>query len=119
MNRTHMCCEANNNVYAMGQNQSGQCGFPDDDELNISKEFRYVTSLPTIKLLTCGAESTFLVTEANEMYGTGKNENGQLLLGMKDDTRIFTKSRQRVLTSDKVINQIATGAAHTFILVSK
>lgn len=70
---------ANGNVFSCGDNESGQCGFPFDEEsIHVFKKVNHYCSW---KDITCGWEFSVLINENDEIYVCGLGLKGELGLG--------------------------------------
>ena len=109
-------------IFSFGYNQSYQCGLPNsnllcrnciNDPTNISKIHNLYG-----KYISCGNEHSLILSNNNEVYGIGSNEDG--VLGL-NDTKI--KSFKPILIHfgendeyTKKIKQISCGSVHNLAL---
>jgi alpha-tubulin suppressor-like RCC1 family protein len=99
-----------NTIWAAGSNFYGQLGLGDNSETYSS--FTQVTNIPsgTIRQISCGSGSTFILLEDGTLWATGNNQYGKLGFGDTTYRNIFTKLNINNVT------QVADGTYHSFIL---
>jgi RCC1 and BTB domain-containing protein len=68
-------------VFAFGQNNSGQIGCGSTANQPTPRRVSAVIGNIKIMSIACGQTSTFAVSDTGEVYGWGYNGNGQLGLG--------------------------------------
>jgi len=86
---SHMFFITDSNIYAVGSNEHGQLGLSKD----IEKSLKLVKT-PNDKQIvrvTCGADSTYLVSKDLKLYVSGSNTKGQI--GLKSRTDFFEFER--------------------------
>ncbi|KAL9649081.1 hypothetical protein ABK040_008458 [Willaertia magna] len=79
----------NGDVYMCGQNNYGQCGVDMPGEN--CNEFVKVEGLPPIKSIQCGGYHTFLISNNNECFVTGRSTEFQTGLDSNLKITVFTK----------------------------
>ena len=102
----------NGNIYSFGNNVFGQLGLDDDYSRNIPT---LVTALAGLKAkaVSCGDNSTAIITEDNDLYSFGDNAWGQL--GLDDEDNRYTPTLVSVPGSLKV-KAVSCGGQHTVII---
>ncbi len=108
-----LLCESGE-LYVCGSNFRGQLGLGHRGDRII---FTRVEGLPAgerIKQLVCGDNHTMLLCESGELYACGRNGDGQLGLGHRQDRDIFT--RVKGLPFGVRIKQLVCGWIHTMLL---
>ncbi|KAL9648806.1 hypothetical protein ABK040_003739 [Willaertia magna] len=78
-------------IYGMGDNSDGQLGFLENKEIRKFNEFCLIPLPFKVKKITCYNEGTILLNEFNELFGCGKNENGELPGLKRSQIYSFTK----------------------------
>ena len=102
----------NGKVYSFGLNRSGQLGLSKQAD-NISVP-RHISSLPKIKMVSCGYYFTICVDYEGYMWSFGNNMGGQLGTG----------NLRNVIHPQKIlelppVQSVACGAHHTLILTKE
>jgi alpha-tubulin suppressor-like RCC1 family protein len=100
----------NNNIYGFGSNTSGQLGLNDDDNINLFTKIEWTNR--NIKQIICEGDSTFILTDNNKIFASGRNNYGQLGFGNNDYVNEFTE----IEWTNGNIKQIICGGEHSFIL---
>ena len=109
-------------IFSFGYNQSYQCALPNRNLLcrNTINEPTSITNFHNIygKSISCGIEHSLILSNNNEVYGVGNNEDG--VLGIED---IKLKSFKPILIHfgekdeyTKKIKQISCGSVHNLAL---
>jgi alpha-tubulin suppressor-like RCC1 family protein len=98
-------------LWATGQNEDGQLGFgvsgsPDTNIYNFTKVDGIIISA---NKLYVGQNSSYYIDENGDLFGTGRNDYGQLGLGDNNNREFFTLIRNNVLL-------VEPGYNHTFII---
>ena len=102
--------ENDGTLWSCGRNDYGQLGLGDS---NNRTTFTQVTiNANDIKSIYCGHHYTLILKNDDTLWGTGRNNCGQLGLGDTTDRTIFTQ----VTTNINNIKEIYCGAHHAFIL---
>jgi alpha-tubulin suppressor-like RCC1 family protein len=117
-----MILTKDNELYACGNNQSGQLGLGDNIHRNT---FTHV-DIPNIMSVTSGTLHTMILTKNNELYACGYNGLGQLGLGDDKHRKTFTKVDISTMRCNKVgstvdslnpnVLSVTCGGYHTMIL---
>ena len=99
-------------LYGAGYNEYGGLGLGDGIA-------RYTfTRIPVpddkkVAQVVLGEDSSFIITEDGELYGTGDNYYGQLGVGDYDDRYVFTPV---TIPDAKKVTQVVTGYYHSLII---
>lgn len=93
--------KTNGDVYVWGSNTYGQLG--EEDYEDTPKKI-----YSGVKCICNGDYQTFLITDTNTLYATGKNDTGQLGLGNTTNKNDFTLVRMGV-------DSVSCGDSHTVI----
>lgn len=101
-------------VYAWGDNGNGQIGNGASGEaVNRPALVAGVTGAVRVRV---GARSSFALTAAGDLYGWGKNGDGDL--GAGDYVDALTPRKNVALAGGRVISEHAAGRAHSLALAS-
>lgn len=100
-------------VYCCGRNESGQCGQNDTDDKNQFLLVQSITHLPVSHIFAGGDHSILLSDGA--MYAFGKNESGQLGLGLAGYSQL-KPVKVPAFTEEKISTVACTHANHTVVL---
>jgi len=101
-------------VYVSGRNNYGQLGVGHtEDVTKITRIKGEIQNQVISKIITDGS-STFFISSTGEVYVTGRNENGQLGLGIIDDVKTVTKLTGEV--EGVRITDVAIGGSRTYFL---
>ena len=102
-----VCLDYNGNVYTFGSNDYGQLGIGEDtlEFTNIPQK----VNLPPCTEICCGDNHTVCLSESEEVYSFGFNEDGQLGLGNDEDN-----NSPQLIKSLKDVEFIECGPYHTF-----
>ena len=94
-------------LWGCGRNDAGQLGLEDT---NIKTKFTIINTNPgNIKSICCGYYHTLILQNDGTLWGCGDNQYGQLGLGDKPNSMIFTK-----IAND--VKSVYCGGHHTIIL---
>ena len=111
----------NGDIYSFGNNQFYQCGLSNDDNIN-----KIIANPTNISILNnnikgisaaCGNEYTLILSQDNEVYAFGNNEDG--VLGLQDSKLKkyeFTKINFGIYTNK--IKEISAGTVHNLALTN-
>ena len=99
-----------NQLWACGANYQGQLGLDDYENKKTLTKLSWTNG--SIKQIACAGDYTFVLTEDNQLWACGDNQDGQLGIGDLDNSNILTK----LDWTDGSIKQIACGSTHTFVL---
>uniref|UniRef100_A0A6B2KW11 Protein kinase domain-containing protein n=1 Tax=Arcella intermedia TaxID=1963864 RepID=A0A6B2KW11_9EUKA len=105
----------NGQLYSFGSNSYGQLGLGttfDHDSPQLVSFF----SNKKIKKLCCGLQSTIIITEDEQVFAFGNNNNGQLGLG---NTHIQPTPQILSFFQDRKILSISSGADFTICITEK
>jgi len=115
--RTFIVLTESNQVFACGNNNQGQLGFPTTDKFCLSTTPQLVEIAEKCIKISCGYSHSVVLTEGNKVnrvYVWGGNSYGQLGLG--DNTSRPLPTHLSVFGNLSVI-QIVAGGFHTFCLI--
>lgn len=106
-------------VFVWGQNQCGQCGFPQEEkEIAVPKELKSPLWNETdnkIINVSCGDRHTVMITEKNRVIVFGGNYNYQLGLGYTVD--VFEPTENDILIGKDIIRAYC-GSRHSLFLAT-
>ncbi len=119
--------EPTNNLYVTGLNRDGQLGTGNNDNIKkfTNKDILGTELFPNKKVInvSCCTNHTAVITDesANNLYITGKNNEGQLGIGNDVYQNKFTnKDSDGVeLFVDKKIINVSCGESHTVVLTNE
>jgi len=100
------------NVFSMGDNLRGQLALGRD--VKGRNSFSLINNIKNIIGISCGSHHTFALNKKGILFGTGRNDFGQLALGHNESKSSFTK-----VNVDKTVGfifSIVCGAFHTVLL---
>jgi alpha-tubulin suppressor-like RCC1 family protein len=107
-------------IYSMGRNTSGQLAT--GDKLSRST-FELISNCEfyeqNIRILSCGSNTTTIVTDKNEIWSAGMNEKGQLGLNNTTPALTFTKALLPISGNHSTITTYASGGEHSFVVLGK
>ncbi|KAH9414572.1 RCC1 and BTB domain-containing protein 1 [Dermatophagoides pteronyssinus] len=101
------------NVFALGQNNFYRANNLYDSQLVSSYDTLVDTGLTRIKLIVCGWQHYFALTDTNQVYSWGQNSDGQLGLG---DRYEHKKPSLVSIFRDSSIKNIVAGFSHSLFL---
>ncbi|XP_075677502.1 RCC1 and BTB domain-containing protein 2-like [Dermatophagoides pteronyssinus] len=101
------------NVFALGQNNFYRANNLYDSQLVSSYDTLVDTGLTRIKLIVCGWQHYFALTDTNQVYSWGQNADGQLGLG---DRYEHKKPSLVSIFRDSSIKNIVAGYSHSLFL---
>ena len=110
-----MVLKTDGSLYGTGYNNYGQLGLSNNTPTKILQQILYVTdgtttqNIPTVASVTCGAYHTMVLMTDGSLYGTGRNNSGQLGLG--DNTN---RNTLKLVTT--AVAAVSCGEAHTMVL---
>ncbi|NCB01671.1 MAG: hypothetical protein EOM67_05835 [Spirochaetia bacterium] len=87
------------NLYAMGDSTSGKLGRPYSSSNTYDRTPQQVSGISDVRSVSAGMNHSLVITNSNELYSFGRQENGQLLNSVDSDTEIIstpTKVRDNV-----------------------
>ena len=96
--------DSDGNVYSVGYNHSGQLGLGHNTRKH--SVLKKVPNIPSIKIISCGSASSYLIDFEGNLWSFGLNDYGQL--GQGDNTNINTPTIIKTL-ENKNIQQISHG----------
>ena len=101
-------------LYGTGNNTCGQLGL-NNENTNVNL-LTLIPSIPnkTPKSVACGEQFTIIIMTDGTLYGSGRNNNGQLGLGHNLDVNTFTEIN---LPIGKTPYQVSCGVSFTIILM--
>ena len=103
-------------VYGVGCNRDGQLGFGHNNPCHTFTKIPFFKDNNiSIKQISTGDFHTLVVAENGLVYGTGRNDFGQLGLGHNETCHTFTKI-PFFKDNDISIKQISTGGFHTLVV---
>ena len=103
-----ICLTENGVLYSFGNNEEGQLGLGNNEELCYSPQ--KIESLKDVEFIECGSAHAFCKTLSNEIYSWGYNHYGQL--GHGDcDTQSQPKKCSSLSNEDFI--DIKCGSFHT------
>ncbi|KAL0478844.1 hypothetical protein AKO1_008246 [Acrasis kona] len=106
----------NNELYGSGSNEYGQLGLPSNVEFYRSMVRITLPTDAIIKNVFCHlSNSTAIMTNQNDIYMTGKNDEGQLGIGTTTDHDSFVPYRHPFGNGKVII--IDMGRAHALFLI--
>ena len=95
-------------IFSFGYNQSFQCGLPNSNLLcnNSINDPTNISILHDIygKSASCGNEHSLILSQNNEVYGMGNNEDG--VLGLKDIKIKIKKIKKLIVLKVVVIQKV-------------
>uniref|UniRef100_A0A6P6XYM8 Ultraviolet-B receptor UVR8-like n=1 Tax=Dermatophagoides pteronyssinus TaxID=6956 RepID=A0A6P6XYM8_DERPT len=100
-------------VFALGDNRYGQLTGNSDSSYDTVVN----TGLNNVKIIACGSEHILALTNTNEIYSWGRNEDGQLGLGDTDDRRIPSLLSFPDGSINSQIKNIVAGEWHSLFLL--
>ena len=103
-------------VFGLGKNSLGVLGLGHNSEVENPK---IITELcdKRVKYFFYGCNFVFCLTSDNQLYGWGKNEYGQLGIGVENHFKIYRPILIEYF-QDKTIKQICCGLYHSSVLTS-
>lgn len=104
--------DTNNEVWTFGDNRCGQLGLPAG--LGYIKIPQLVNGLSNISFVYCGSNHTICLSSDCTLYGFGRNDLGQLGLGIDLASNIFCPKKISLNISH--ISDIACGGSHSMII---
>ncbi|ODN05802.1 RCC1 and BTB domain-containing protein 1 [Orchesella cincta] len=99
-------------VYAFGQNNSGQVGCGSTANQPTPRRVSAVIGSTKIVSIACGQTSSFAVSDTGEVYGWGYNGNGQLGIG----NTVNQYNPTKIMLFGVFITKVSCGTAHTLAL---
>ena len=97
-------------LWGCGLNNCGQLGL--GDTTNKTTFTQITTNADNIKEVYCGGNHTLILKNDGTLWGTGRNDYGQLGLGDTTNRTTFTQ----LITNTNDIKSVYYGGYHTFIL---
>ena len=99
-----------NQLWACGSNRNGQLGLGDDENRNSLTKLNWTNG--PIKQIACGSSHTFVLTEDNKLWACGRNGQGQLSLGDRENRNILALLNW----TGGAVKQIVCSYLFTFVL---
>jgi len=108
-------------VWGTGRNNNGQLGLNDasNNNYNTLQEMYFISSDRAGKFIECGLSYSIVVMDDGTIWGTGKDDKGQL--GLNDasgNTYITLQEMFLGGTNNKTIKEVSCGAYHTMVLMT-
>ena len=101
-----ICVDFEGFMWSFGRNNFGQLGTGNTTDFNVSIPQK-VEDIPLVVSVSCGAEHTLIITNDDNLWSCGKNDQGQLCLGDKENRSKPQK------TSFSTISKISAGRMHS------
>ena len=120
-----LAIKSNGELYSWGYNQNGECGLGDNLNKNTPNKITLLKAndssinlvgitVDNQKRITCGRNHSFIIANTagvnNVLYGTGKNDNGQLGTGDSVAKNFFT-----AIDLSKRHLSVNAGASHSIV----
>ena len=108
-------------VWGTGRNNNGQLGLNDasNNNYNTLQEMYFVSNDRKGIFIECGLSHTIVVMDDGTIWGTGKDDKGQL--GLNDasgNTYIYLQEMFLGGTNNGIIKEVSCGAYHTMVLMT-
>jgi alpha-tubulin suppressor-like RCC1 family protein len=103
---------ANKSIWGTGLNDNGQLGIGDTTNRNTFTQITSIGGRP--QSISCGASHTIVLMTNNTIWGTGRNNEGQLGLGNIISQTTLT---QMIIPSGRIPKSISCGDSHTIVLM--
>lgn len=110
--------ESTNNLYACGNNGSGQLGLGNNTNINTFQNVTFPISGKKIVGISAGDSHSLLLTDdvSNNLYSCGLNSSGQLGLGNYTNSNTFQNATSGIL--GKTIKLINCGNNYSFLITN-
>ncbi len=108
-------------IFTTGRNSSGQLGFDSNGADIFTFTEVLISGLNSTEKpinIICGDDHTFILTNNNRLFGTGRNFEGALGLGDYNNRNTFTEVTISNLNNGETIQKVVCGSDHTFILTN-
>ena len=92
-NETSFFLTQDSTVYAAGRNGSGQCGMG-NSLVKSNTFFKVRTPDECITMITCGSDTSYLLTASGDVYACGESCNSLLMSSNNDNAKMFRKCDQ-------------------------
>ena len=112
-----MVLMTNGTIWGTGLNLSGQLGLGDyDSDRNTLTRITSDISGCTPLFISCGANHTMVLMTNGTIWGTGRNDNGQLGLADNSDRNTLTRMTSNI--GGRTPKTISCGYDHTMVLMT-